>query len=367
MAPYANLSEGVGHLNIFVTGATGFVGKKLTEGLLRKGHTVYALVRSERKQKELIEKIPEELHKHFHIVFGNLSDSQLAIDESKLQELKRDKIDVIYHSAAYLSFDDSEREASFKANVEGTKNVLELAKLIGVQKFYHVSTAYTLGMKEYATETLHELDGDFVNSYEESKCHAEHLVYSYRDEFDVSIFRPSIIIGDSVTGEAETNFALYGLLRSFQLFKKRMDRKVEERSKTFTFLCNENTPSNFVPVDYVVTVLLAGVEYAERNKIYHITNGYELSNGSIFSIIKEALQLDNVVLKPNEYMPYLTKEEQRLNEPLAVFQTYLSKNVAFNDTNTKKLLEQAGKGMIYVNEKLLHHMIMSYCRGAVKA
>ncbi|MBM7094298.1 SDR family oxidoreductase [Bacillus sp. H-16] len=355
-------------MKIFVTGATGFVGSKLTEKLLEKGHHVYALVRSERKKKALLDKIPQSLMKRFNIVFGSLSDSSLNLDEDRVKELTEDKIDIVYHSAAYLSFDDRERETSFNINVEGTRNILDFAVTIGAKKFFHVSTAYTLGMKEYAKETLHDTNGAFVNSYEESKCHAEHLVYSYRDRLDVSIFRPSIIIGDSKTGEAETTFALYGMLRSFQLFKKRIERRISEQSKRYTFLCDENTPSNFVPVDYVVNVLSTGADEAEKGEIYHITNSYELSNGAIFSIIKNALNLDNVVLKPKDYLPQLTAEELRWNEPLSVFQTYLSKNVAFDDSNTKAMLERVGEKPVYVNEELLTHMVMSYCHGApVKA
>ncbi|TMW73318.1 SDR family oxidoreductase [Alteribacter natronophilus] len=354
-------------MKILVTGATGFVGKKLTKSLLKKGHAVYALVRSERKKKELIEAIPANLQNRFSIVFGSLEDASLGLDNDKLKELKQDGIDLVYHSAAYLSFDDRERGVSFDVNVEGTRHILEFSRKIGVKRFFHVSTAYTLGMKDYAEEQLHDVKGPFVNSYEESKCHAEHLVFSYKDDLDVSIFRPSIIIGDSVSGEAETTFALYGMLRSFQLFKKRMERRPAELARTFAFLCDEGSPSNFVPVDYVADVLTEAAELGEKEKIYHITNSYELTNGAIFSIIKKTLGLTNVMLKPKEEIGTLTQEELRFNEPLAVFQTYLSKQVAFDDSNTRALLKKAGKEPVYVDEPLLSHMINSYCRGPVHA
>ncbi|WP_026689786.1 SDR family oxidoreductase [Alteribacter aurantiacus] len=350
-------------MKIFVTGATGFVGSKLTERLLEKGHEVYALVRSERKKKALMDRIPHSLMDRFHVVFGSLSDATLGLEEEKIEELKREHIDIVYHSAAYLSFDDREREKSFDINVEGTRNILDFSLRIGVEKFFHVSTAYTLGMKEFGTEELHQCDGAFVNSYEESKCHAEHLVYSYNDKMDISIFRPSIIIGDSQTGQADTTFALYGILRSFQLFKKRMDRRMEEREKNFTFLCDQEMPSNFVPVDYVVNVLSIGAERAEKGEIYHITNSYHLTNGAIFKIVKDVLDLNNVHLKPTSSFNELTKEEVRFNEPLSVFQTYLSKQVAFDDSNTREMLDRVKEKPVYVDENLLYHMVKSYCFG----
>ncbi|HAQ07452.1 MAG TPA: hypothetical protein DCR24_08035 [Bacillus bacterium] len=226
-------------MNIFLTGATGFVGKKLTESLLEQGHVVYALIRNSKKAEALSSSIPTDLQKNLVMVEGDVSRRKAGLSV-EVVNLLNGVIDSVYHAAAFLSFDENVKDQTFAINFEGTRNILELSKEIKAKDFFHVSTAYTLGQQLFGTETLHPVDNQFINPYEESKCHAEHLVFEYRNDFNISIFRPSIIIGDSKTGEAETTFALYGVIRSLELLKKRLDRKKELQNQTFKFLCNQD-------------------------------------------------------------------------------------------------------------------------------
>ncbi|WLR51760.1 SDR family oxidoreductase [Bacillus tianshenii] len=346
-------------MNILITGATGFVGTRLTKELLEKGHSVYALVRTERKEKALYSKIPEHLQDSLHTLRGDISTSMLGIPAQQLQQLTW-KIDTVYHAAAYLSFDESEREKTFQINVGGTKNVLEFASQINVKNFFHVSTAYTLGKQLYGKEELHSVENEFVNTYEESKCHAEHLLFEYSDRFNISIFRPAIIIGDSKTGEAESNFALYGVLRSFSLLKKRMKRNKELFQKKIKFMCNQHTHSNFVPVDYVTKVLAAGVMHAEHGKIYHITNSNPPSHKLVFELTKEALNLQNVEIVPVNYQGVLSKMDKFLNQAAQVFHPYMEKSVKFEDTNTKALLHEASEQPLEMDTAMLRNIIFAF-------
>ncbi|OEH93557.1 SDR family oxidoreductase [Bacillus solimangrovi] len=348
-------------MNIIITGATGFVGTRLTKELLEKGHNVFALVRSERKEKMLYEKLPENLTQNLNILRGDISSALLGLSEGLCNELTS-KIDTIYHVAAYLSFDDSERERTFQINVGGTNNVLEFAKRIKVQNFFHVSTAYTLGKKEFGKEELHSVDNEFVNNYEESKCHAEHLLTEYKDNFNISIFRPAIIVGDSKTGEAESNFALYGVLRSFSLLKKRIERNKELLEKKIKFMCNAHTNSNFVPVDYVTKVLVAGLTHAENGKIYHITNSNPPSHQVVFELMKEALNLNNVELVPVTYKGVLSKMDKFVNSAAQVFHPYMEKSVRFEDKNTKLLLERASVQPVVMDKEMLRNIIFAFSR-----
>ncbi|WP_347549147.1 SDR family NAD(P)-dependent oxidoreductase [Pseudalkalibacillus hwajinpoensis] len=343
-------------MNILLTGATGFVGKQLTIRLLREGHTVYALVRNERKADNLIKSLPTELQSNLFIMEGNITKDQVGVSRETLGVLK-DTIDSVYHIAAYLSFDDSEKESTFHINVNGTRNILELAKAIKTKKFYHVSTAYTLGHQLYASEKLHPINNRFVNYYEESKCHAEHLVFDYKDYFHVSIFRPSIIVGDSKTGEAETTFALYGVIRSFEIMKKRMQRKKETLDGKIKFLCAQHTAQNLVPVDYVINVLMAALEHSRSDKIYHITNSNPPTNQMVFEFLKAGLDFDQVELVPTNYDGELTEQEMKFNEPMKVFRKYLEKTLTFDDSNTKQLLQESNLEPLDMNEDVLRTII----------
>ncbi|GGD10408.1 SDR family NAD(P)-dependent oxidoreductase [Pontibacillus salipaludis] len=343
-------------MNILLTGATGFLGKQLTLRLLDEGHSVYAIARNPRKAGSLIQAVPEEVQANLSIIEGDLTQDKAGVSSKDLSFLMN-KIDTIYHSAAYLSFDDSERDKTFHINVSGTKNMLELAQEINAQHFSYISTAYTLGTKLYAKEELHPVDQEFVNPYEESKCHAEHLVWEYKDALNVNIFRPSIIIGDSETGEADTSFALYGVIRGLEILKKRTDRKKDQQEKVYKFLCTEETSQNFIPVDYVVDVLMAALKTPEPNQIYHITNPNPPTNRLLFDMVKEKLDFPNIEMVPSDYEGELSKEELKFNEPMKVFRPYWNKLLTFDDTNTQSLLRKNGMAHLDMNIDMIERIL----------
>ncbi|RDY72702.1 SDR family NAD(P)-dependent oxidoreductase [Halobacillus trueperi] len=343
-------------MNILITGATGFLGKQLALKLLNDSHNVYALVRSQRKAENLKEDIPADAKGKLHVIEGDLSLKNAGVSEEQLLRL-RDQIDTVYHSAAFLSFDENERDKTFKVNVDGTENVLHLAQDIHAANFYYVSTAYTLGMKRQASEQLHEKEQTFVNAYEESKCHAEHLVLGYNHTLNIKIFRPSIIIGDSKTGEADTSFALYGVIRGLEILKKRTERKKELQDQTFKFLCTGETSQNFVPVDYVVDVLAAALNTDHPKAIYHITNPHPPTNRLLFEMIKEKLDFHNIEMVPSDYEGELTKEEQVFNAPMSVFRPYWNKNISFDDSNTQELLNKNGMSRLVMDKAMIERIL----------
>ncbi|WP_226579872.1 SDR family NAD(P)-dependent oxidoreductase [Halobacillus litoralis] len=348
-------------MNILLTGATGFVGKQLTIRLLSEGHTVYALARNERKAQALEKAVPSEFQQQLIHIHGDISKKLVGVSSEDVERLTN-QIDTVYHIAAYLSFDEQDREKTFEINVEGTKEVLELSKKIGTENFFHVSTAYTLGDAQYAEEELHPVDRSFVNSYEESKCHAEHLVFQYKEHFNINIYRPAIIVGDSRTGEADTTFALYGIIRSFQIMKKRMERKNLVDSPKVRFLCNEDTAQNFVPVDYVVDVLTAGLENGKPHTIYHITNSNPPINRKVYEILTSELDFHQVQLVPTDRKDELTEQELRFNEPMEVFHPYIDKTLTFDDSNTSQLLGDSNVKPLDMDEKVLRTIIAEKCR-----
>ncbi|KKK37492.1 short-chain dehydrogenase [Mesobacillus campisalis] len=342
-------------MKILLTGSTGFVGKQLTLSLLEDGHDVYALVRNQKKAENLVASTPFHLREHLHLVEGDITRDHAGIAEDMIRSLTQN-IHAVYHMAAFLSFHKEDKEKTFKINYEGTKNILELARRLKVKHFFHVSTAYTLGKKFEAREELHSVDLPFNNYYEESKCQAEHLALRYKDFFNVSIFRPSIIIGDSRTGKADSAFALYGIIRSFDLLKRRMDRQ-KSPIKNFKFLCNPEIPQNFVPVDYVVKVLSAALNHAEDNTIYHITNSNPPTNQKICDMIRSSLDIWNVEVVPTSYQGELTAEETRFNEPISVFYPYWERAIEFFDHNTRRLLKEANLKPLDLTEDMLKKIV----------
>lgn len=343
-------------MNIFITGATGFIGGKIIEDLLPQSDKIFVLARSEKKALELLEQFTEEQQKQIQVLYGDITYPDLGLS-TYVQEKLEDQIDVLYHMAALVKFDQELKEELFAINYEGTKNTLKLAEKIKVKRFLHVSTAYTLGKIDSGEEKLYPLETPFFNPYEESKRLAEHEVFKYKDKMEVSIFRPAIVVGDSETGEANSAFTLYGFMRGIEVFNKRMKRRKTGES-VYRVIADLMATSNFVPVDYVCKVLVAGLQHAEREKIYHIVNTNPPKNLMILDYIRE--RLDFPELTVTESLEGLREEEQYLNQLLAVFHVYLNRNIRFVAENTESLLKKAGENLLNMDEAMLKRIIMGY-------
>jgi nucleoside-diphosphate-sugar epimerase len=346
-------------VNIFLTGATGFLGKKLIMRLINQGHSLYLLIRNEKKFKELQATLTVQGNKQIVAVYGDITEPLMGLDRSQLNELENN-IEVVYHMAALLSFDEKMKLETFNVNVNGTKNVLEFARQIKVKKFIYVSTAYTVGMSVLGYEKLYSSEREFVNYYEQSKAAGEELVFSYKDEMEVMIMRPAIIIGDSKTGEADTNFALYGLIKGLRIIKRMAESTQHDGNQSFRLLLDGDTDSNLVPVDYVVDVLSAVLKHGHRDSIYNITNTNPLLNKTIFTIIKKAIDFPSLVIEQHNAVHLLSKEEEILNDRLKVFKDYLTRSITFESNNTSDLLKAANMAELDLNESVLEHMITTY-------
>lgn len=347
-------------MNVFITGATGFLGSNLVKRLIEDHHNVYVLVRSPKKIESMLKSLKSNQRKLLHIVEGELTEENLGMKEQVVEKLIG-CIDVVYHSAAILSFDESKREELFRINVKGTKNVLELAKVIHAKKFIHVSTAYTLGARNVGFESLYPLEStSFINSYEESKCHAEHLAMSYQNSFEVIIMRPSIIIGDSDTGESNTTFGLYGILRIIELLKKKTSREKEVNGSINRLLINKETLSNLVPVNYVAKVLALGMIHGKKNTVYNVTNPNAPTNKAILESISEGLEYHSVTFVPYEQAHLLSDTELKMNKPLEVFREYLNRSIDFCDDNTRELLKIANEPILTMDKAMLLRIVRGF-------
>ena len=135
-------------MQYFVTGATGFIGKRLVKTLLaRKGATVYFLLRkeSERKVPELLQYWGVTKSRAIP-VFGDLTSKKLGVAADEIKGLKGE-IDGLFHLAAVYDL-KADEETQIQANVEGTRNVVEFAKAIDAKHLHHVSSIAAAGLYE---------------------------------------------------------------------------------------------------------------------------------------------------------------------------------------------------------------------------
>src|SRR5262249_33910936 len=139
--------------------------------------------------------------------------------------------DEAWHCAASLSFQQDDRDEIFKMNVDGTRHVLELVKQTAQHRLHHVSTAYIAGNRpSLALETEINVGQTFKNAYEESKCQAEILVAEEqrRGTITASVYRPSIVIGDSKSGRVTHFHGVYAFIRALWTALERLRRRAPE-------------------------------------------------------------------------------------------------------------------------------------------
>ena len=152
-------------MRAFVTGGTGFIGRRVVEKLRERGDDVVALVRTPSKATDLVEK-------GVTLVEGDLSDDD-AIRKGM------EGADSVFHIGAIykVGIPKSEQPQLWEANVEGTRRVLDAAAAAGVQRVVYVSTGNVFGNTrgQVVDETFQRDGDDFVSYYDETKYRAHQI------------------------------------------------------------------------------------------------------------------------------------------------------------------------------------------------
>jgi NAD dependent epimerase/dehydratase len=166
------------HKQVLVTGAGGFLGSHLVERLVQAEARVRALVRyNSRNDWGLLEFLPAATKDQLEVVLGDLTDpfsTARALSDCA----------IVFHLAALIAIPYSYvAPAQYVAvNCQGTLNLLEAARMHGVECFIHTSTSETYGTAQYSPiDEAHPLRGQ--SPYAASKIGADKLVESYHLSF----------------------------------------------------------------------------------------------------------------------------------------------------------------------------------------
>lgn len=168
-------------MNIFITGASGFIGSNIVKELSNK-HTFYAMCRT----ISAAEKVKE------------IGAIPVYCELGKVEEIHLQNCDTIIHAAAFTK-EWGTRGEFWKTTVEGTKQLLEIAKKSGIKRFLHISTEAVL----FVGNDMNNIDESYplpIKSkflYAESKLEAEKLVMNSNSNgiFEVMVIRPRLVWG----------------------------------------------------------------------------------------------------------------------------------------------------------------------------
>jgi thioester reductase-like protein len=198
----------------------------------------------------------------------------------------------VYHLAAIYDL-AVKQEIAYRVNVEGTRNVNEFVKkLENFRRYNYVSTCYVAGKRTgEILETELEHNAGFRNFYEETKYLAEREVKKLKDDgIRLTIFRPSIVVGDSKTGETQKYDGIYSLIHYLRIAPK-LFRLVN--------VGNRDVRLNLVPVDFVVEAI-AALSKDDRavGKTIALADPNPLTTEEIFDTLAEAMTGKKSVVKP---------------------------------------------------------------------
>ncbi len=272
---------------ILLTGATGMLGSCLTARLLESGLKVRAIYRNPERLKQFQQNIRYYYPENFvfngklHWVEADLLDCASLADALE-------GVDMVFHTAAMVSFDPSQREAMLENNITGTANLVNAALVAGISRLVHVSSIGALGPsdgKNPIDENCHWSAGKKNSGYSISKFHSEMEVWRGIEEgLEAIIVNPSIILGpgDWRSGSPSFFSTIYKKLKFYPLGS-----------------------TGFVDVRDVVEAMLllsAKENFKNASGKRYLLNGANLSYLELFSMLAQAMDVKPPSIATNALM-----------------------------------------------------------------
>jgi thioester reductase-like protein len=342
--------------NVFITGATGFLGSHLAARLLHSGCHLTALARGTKSASaqtriaEVLRDVGVTQFENLKVVEGDISLPDLGLSEHAKKQIVTGT-DEVWHCAASLSFQQEDRDEIFRMNVDGTKHVLDLVKQTQSRRLQHVSTAYIAGNRQdLALESEINVGQTFKNAYEESKCQAELLIAQEHRNAQIvaSVYRPSIVIGDSRSGRATHFHGVYAFIRALWAALERLRRRMPHSGPVklpLRVLGVETQTLNFVPIDYVTDgMVLISTRPDSAGGTYHLANPSPTENRMWLPNICRLLRVEGIQLvgQHSFLKTPMTKLESLFQKQMAFYYQYLQGEPRFDCQRALYALKNTG-------------------------
>ncbi len=283
-------------MNYFVTGASGFIGRRLVEKLLqRQDSTVYYLLLE--RELPLVETLRQRWGEHAERtvpIIGDLTQPGLGVSESDLARLKG-RVDHLFHLAAIYDFKAS-AEIQEKVNIQGTRNMLAFAEAVEAGCVHLTSSIAAAGLyegvfREDMFEEAEELDNPYYRTKHESEgIVRRECVRPWR------VYRPGIVVGDSRTGEMDKIDGPYYFFKLIQKVRNLLP-------PWMPMIGLEGGRLNLVPVNFVVDAM----EYIAHQpgldgQCFHLVDPKPHRVGDILNLFARAGHAPEMTLRINALM-----------------------------------------------------------------
>ena len=249
---------------VLFTGFPGFLGSSLLPRTLRREPAARAVALVQRRWLDRAREALGEIERNdasiagrTDLVVGDITTPGLGLDDAVRTRLLDAPLEIFHLAAVYdLSVAP---EIAWRVNVDGTRHVVDLARAAadgaGLRRLQYVSTCYVSGRYDglFFEDDL-ELGQRFANHYDHTKHEAERVVAKARDAgLPVTIYRPSVVVGDSVTGRTQKFDGPYYVL---QLLLRQRGTALMPLPRGA-----DRVAFNLVPSDFVVDAIAALAGY----------------------------------------------------------------------------------------------------------
>ncbi len=281
-------------MQYFITGASGFIGKRLVRKLLERdeSNVIYFLIREvERESLATLYEFWDCDASRAIPVVGDLTQPLLGVAAVDIKKLGK-KTTHFFHLAAIYDL-KADAEIQLKVNVEGTRNTVQFAEAIGAKHFHLFSSIASAGLFEglFREDMFEEAEG-LEHPYFRTKHDSEGIV---RRECSIPwrIYRPALVVGDSRTGEMDKIDGPYYFFKLIQKLRKALPSWMPT-------IGIEGGRINVVPVDFIVNAVdcIAHLK-GEDGKCFHLVDPSPMRVGDLLNTFARAAHAPEMTMRVN--------------------------------------------------------------------
>lgn len=328
------------HKVVLVTGyPTNFLAVRVVSKVLQEEPACELRLVVQTRHLELAEALLAKLEHaeraRVRVLEGDAAAMDLGLSGAEFVELAGE-VDIIHHCAA-ITYLGIEREVAHQLNVNGTREVLELAhEADHLERLVHWSTALVSGGRRgYVLESELLASTHFRNVIEETRFKAELLVRRQSGHIPTTVLRPAIIVGDSETGTIDRLEGPYLLV--LLMLNAPVDLRIPIPGRG-------EVPLNLVPIDYVIDAGMAiAKDRRSLGRTFHIADPHPSSTRRVFELIARAAGRPTPRGSvPTNFAAAIMRSpglERFANTP-RTFLEQLGTEVVYDDRNAREILSE---------------------------